>query len=55
MDPREIRLLRAISNIGKRPKMEVLNFSGSLNLQDLIDWINDMEDFFEFEDIEEPH
>ena len=34
--------------------MEVSNFSGTLNPEDLIDWIGELEDYFELEDIEDP-
>lgn len=33
-------LVIALSNIGKRPKMYVPTFNGSLNLEELIDWLN---------------
>ena len=35
-------------------KMEVCNFSGTLNLEDLITWIGKLEDQFELKDIEDP-
>jgi hypothetical protein len=54
MDPREVRLIRAILKIGKRPKVEVSNFSRNLNLEELINWINDMEEYFKYEEIEDP-
>ena len=44
-------LLRAISRIGKRPKMEMSTFNW--RLRELIDWIDDMEEFFEFKEIED--
>ena len=31
--------------------MEVSNFSGTLNPEDLIDWIGELEDYFELEEI----
>ena len=34
--------------------MKVSNFLGTLNLEDLIDWIGELEDYFELEDIEDP-
>ena len=34
--------------------MQVFNFSGILNPKDLIDWIGELEDYFELEDIEDP-
>ena len=36
----EERLFRAISNLRKRPKFDVGMFSGNLNPDELIDWIN---------------
>jgi hypothetical protein len=54
MDLGEVRLIRAISKIGKRSKVEVSNFSRNLNLEELIDWINNMEEYFEYEEIEDP-
>lgn len=34
--------------------MEVFDFLGTLNLEDLIDWIGKLKDCFELEDIEDP-
>ena len=34
--------------------MEVSSFSSTLNLEDLIDWIGELEDYFELEEIEDP-
>ena len=54
-NPKEERLFRAISKIEKRPKFEVLTFLGNLNPKDLINWINELEEYFEYEDIEDPN
>ena len=54
LNPKEERLFRAISKIGKRPKFEVPTFSGNLNPEELIDWINELEEYFEYEDIDDP-
>lgn len=35
-------------------KMDVFNFSGILNLEDLIDWIDELEDYSVLEDIGDP-
>jgi hypothetical protein len=37
MDLGEVRLIRAIFKIGKRPKVEVSNFSRNFNQEELID------------------
>jgi hypothetical protein len=54
MDLGEFRLIRVISRIGKRLKVEVSNFCGNLNPEECINWINDMEDHFEYEEIKDP-
>ena len=43
IDQDQMRLIRAISKIGKRPRVEVPSYSGSLNPEELIDWINELE------------
>ena len=48
-------LFRAISKIGKRPKFEVPTFLRNLNLEELIDWINELEQYCEYEYIEDPN
>ena len=46
----EERLFRAISKIGKRPKFEVPTFLGNPNQKELI---NELEEYFEYEDIKD--
>ena len=45
------RLFRAISKLGKRPKIDVGEFLGNLKSDELINWINELEEYFEYEDI----
>ena len=40
--------------MGKSHRMEVSNYLGSLDLEELIDWINELEDYFELENIVDP-
>ena len=54
IDPREIRLLRSISNFGKGLEMGISKFTRFVNIEDIIDWIYDMEDLFEFKYVEDP-
>lgn len=54
VDEGEEIFLRVVTQISKVHKVEVSNFSSSLNLEDLIDWIGDLEDYFEFEDVKDP-
>ena len=42
------------SRLKLKHKTEVSNFSGTLTLEDLIDQIGELEDYFELEDIEDP-
>ena len=49
----EERLFRAITKFGKRPTIYVGVFSGNLKLDEFIDWINELEEYFEYEDIED--
>lgn len=39
----EERMLKAINNIGGKPRLDTPVYSGSLNPQELIDWIGEME------------
>ena len=34
-----------------RPKPNVSNYNGSLNPEELVDWINDMDNFFDYEEM----
>ena len=53
MNPNEERLFKALNKIGKRPRFEVPTFSGKLNPEELIDWINELEEYFQYEGIED--
>ena len=53
MNPEEERLFKAITKIGKRPKFDVPTFSRNINPKQLIDWINELEEYFEYEEIED--
>ena len=53
LNPKEERLFKALTKIGKIPKFEVPTFSGKFNLEELINWINELEEYFEYEEIED--
>ena len=40
LNPKEERLFKAITKIGKGPKFDVPTFLGKLNLEELINWIS---------------
>ena len=52
MNLEEETIFKAITKIGKRPKFDVPTFLGNLNIEELIDWINELEEYFEYEEIE---
>ena len=54
LKPEEEKLFKALTKIGKRPKFEVPTFLRKLNPKELIDWINELEEYFEYEEIEDP-
>ena len=43
----KIRLLRSVLGSISRPKLEISTYDGSLTVKNLIDWINDMDKYFE--------
>ncbi|GLJ16097.1 hypothetical protein SUGI_0268280 [Cryptomeria japonica] len=47
-------LVRTLTRMGKRLKTYVPTFNENLNPKQVIDWINDMEEYFEFEEVEDP-
>ena len=44
-------MLKQVLGSTSRPKPDVSNYSGSLNLEELVDWINYMENFFDYEEM----
>ena len=51
----EDNLFRSISMLGKRLKHDVSIFLGNLNPNGLINQINELDEYFEYEDIREPN
>jgi hypothetical protein len=47
------QLLRLVTKVGARPKMEVPMYEGNLNVEEFLDWINAMDKYFDYEDIDE--
>ena len=50
----EKRMIKSISSIGGKPKLNTHVYSNSLNPGELIDWIGEMEKYFEFKWIKDP-
>ena len=49
----EMRFLKSVLGSSSKPRPEIPIYQGSLNPEELIDWINDMEKFFDYEEMEE--
>jgi hypothetical protein len=49
----EEKLLRLVTKVGARPKMEVPMYEGNLNVDELLDWINAMDKYFDYEEVDE--
>jgi hypothetical protein len=47
------RLIRAISRMSSKTKMDLPVYEGSLNAEELLDWIRALDTYFDYEDIEE--
>ena len=45
----EEKLIRAIMGVSSRPRMEVPLYEGNLNVDELMDWINTLDKYFEYE------
>ena len=51
LNPEEERLFKAITKIGKRHMFDVPTSSRNIHPEHLIDWINELENYFEYEEI----
>ena len=51
----EENIFRAISKLVKKPKIDISMFLGNLNSDELINQINELEEYFEYEDIGDPN
>jgi hypothetical protein len=47
------RLIRAIARMGVREKMDIPVYEGSLDAEELLDWIRAMDTYFDYEDVKE--
>ena len=51
--PPDMRLLRTVLGSVVKPRIEVLSFVGGLNPEELVDWINEMNKCFDYEEMSE--
>jgi hypothetical protein len=47
------RLIKAIARMSSKTKMDIPIYEGSLNAEELLDWIRALDTYFDYEDIEE--
>ena len=48
-----MRFFKSVLGSTSRPRLEVSAFAGGLNLEELIDWINEMNKCFDYEEMGE--
>jgi hypothetical protein len=48
-----VKALKMLMKSSGTPKVEVPMYEGELNVEELMDWINAMNTYFDFEDVEE--
>jgi hypothetical protein len=46
-------LFRVVARIGARAKMEIPMYEGNLDVEELLDWIRNLDKYFDYEDVEE--
>jgi hypothetical protein len=47
------RLIKAIAQMSSKTKMDIPAYEGSLDAEELLDWIRALDTYFDYEDIEE--
>ena len=47
------RLIKAIVRMSSKTKMDIPAYEGSLDVEELLDWIKALDTYFDYEDIEE--
>ena len=46
-------MLKEVSRLGGRAKIEVLMYEGNLDVEEILDWIRSMDRHFDYEDVDE--
>jgi hypothetical protein len=52
-DVAQDHLIKVVSKIGARARIEVPMYEGNLEVEELLDWVRAMDKYFDYEDIEE--
>ena len=52
-DPAEVKIMKMLMKTSGKPRIEVPMYSGNLNVEELMDWINALNKYFDFEEIKD--
>jgi hypothetical protein len=47
------RLIRVVARMGAKAKMDIPVYEGNLDAKEILDWIRDLDTYFDYEDVEE--
>ena len=48
-----VKFIKMLAKVGSKPKMEIPMYEGSLNAEELMDWIRSIDQYFDYEEVEE--
>ena len=52
-EPEEVKVLKMLMKGSYRPRVEVPMYEGNLNVEEIMDWINALNKYFDFEEIKD--
>jgi hypothetical protein len=52
-DVAEERLLKVVVKLGAREKIEIPMYEGNLDVEELLDWIREMDKYFDYEEVDD--
>ena len=52
-DLEEVKVLKMLMKARSKPRVEVPTYEGNLNVEELMDWINALNKYFDFKEIED--
>ena len=47
-----VKFMKMLAKVGSKPKLEIPMYEGSLNVEELMDWIRSIDQYFDYEEIE---
>ena len=45
------KVIKMLAKVGRKPKVEIPVYEGSLNEEELMDWISSLDKYFEYEEV----